>query len=99
MDQIYISEVHAPINITGYAGTEASRSVKLATEDNQWLVDISNAISESTGNPKYGASSVAREAIQFYRTFYPIRKILIQHRSLFLDIKKINAIISFFLKL
>ncbi len=60
---------------------EASQNVKISTEDKKWLIDISEAISQATGNPKYGASSVGREAIAFYRKFYGIRNKLIRYEK------------------
>ena len=61
----------------GSNGAEASQTVKLSADDKQWLNDISSA----NPNPEYGASTIAREAIQVYRYFYQVRHKLWKYRK------------------
>ena len=58
-----------------------SQNCKIDTDSKKWLNDIADAVSAATGNPKYGASTVAREAIIFYRKFYHIRNKLIRYEK------------------
>lgn len=73
MEQLTIGTVNGDVNISeGYAGGKCTedQSTKLDRETKQWLETVATAVSEKTGNSKYGASSVAREAIHFYRDFF-----------------------------
>lgn len=81
MKQIRIDNVEA-FNYYESNGTPTEdQNIKLSEDDKRWLVDIGNAVSEATGNSKYGASSVAREAIKFYRTFYQFRHKILKYRK------------------
>lgn len=62
------------------------RTVVLDPQDDKWVVDIANAISTETGNAKYGASTVIREAIHFYREFYSHRRKLLHKKKTVLAI-------------
>jgi len=55
-------------------------NVKLPEDLKRWLEEIGSAVSEATGDSKYGASSVGREAVNFYRTFYHIRNKMLKYR-------------------
>lgn len=70
-----------PITINNYGKSLESQNVKMDADLKQWLTDISNAVSDATGNPKYGASTVAREAIIFYRDFYHMRNKLRKYKK------------------
>jgi len=80
MEQIRIEAVYGDVNITTAPPT-CDQNVKLSEEDKKWLADIGNAVSAATGNAKYGASSVAREAIKFYRAFHQHRQKLLRYRK------------------
>lgn len=69
------------ITINNYGKSLESQNVKMDAELKQWLTDIGNAVSDSTGNPRYGASTVAREAIIFYRDFYHMKNKLRKYRK------------------
>lgn len=58
-----------------------SQNCKIDADSKKWLNDIADAVSSATGNPKYGASTVAREAIIFYRKFYHIRNKLVRYHK------------------
>jgi len=52
------------------------------TEENEaWCTTVANAISNSTGNHKYGRSTVINEAVSFYRNFYKYRHKLLHRKK------------------
>ena len=53
--------------------SEKKRTTNLSEDDDRWCESVASAISTTTGNHKYGASSVVREAVKFYRAFYSVR--------------------------
>jgi hypothetical protein len=61
--------------------TSQSQNVKLGEDDKKWLISIANAVSSATGNDKYGASTVAREAVQFYRAIYHMKNKLLKYEA------------------
>ncbi|MDY6789872.1 MAG: hypothetical protein SWH54_01270 [Thermodesulfobacteriota bacterium] len=69
------------ITINNYGKSLESQNVRMDAELKQWLTDIGNAVSGATGNPRFGASSVAREAIIFYRDFYQMRNKLRKYKK------------------
>ena len=54
----------------------------LSEETKQWCDDIAAAVSDATGNYKYGRSTVIKEAVEFYRTFYKFRHQLLHRRKM-----------------
>lgn len=89
MEQLKIDNANGVINLTNQApyypppdpGTEASHNVRMSDDLKKWLVDIADAVSTATGDNKYGASTVAREAIQFYREFYHLKNDLRKYKK------------------
>ena len=65
-----VRENHGTIIIHNYGPPEESQTCRIDSETKQWLNATAAQISANTGNNTYGASTVAREAIHFYRRFY-----------------------------
>ena len=74
-----IRENHGTIIINNYGPPEESQTCRIDSETKQWLIDTANGISVATGNNAYGASTVAREAIHFYRKFYHYKSKLLKY--------------------
>lgn len=51
---------------------QVSATSKIDDDLNKWANDIADAVSNATGNAKYGRSTVINEAIKFYRQFYSV---------------------------
>ena len=56
------------------------RTAVISDENDEWCGTVSDAISEATGNMRYGKSTIINEAISFYRTFYKHRYQLLSKR-------------------
>ena len=76
--EIFIETNHGMIVNNGGKRTEM-QNVRLDADDMRWLDDVATAVSSATGNSKYGRSTVANEAIRFYRQFYSVRNKLVRH--------------------
>ena len=73
---------HGTINLYSQTGKNiAEANCRIDPDLKSWLVEVSDTISAATGNPKYGVSSVIREAILFYKMFFSVRRKLIQQRK------------------
>lgn len=69
-------------NVTDPAEPRDQHTTTLITATNkQWCLDIANAVSDATGDRKYGVSTVINEAVTFYRVFFKWRHILLQKRK------------------
>ena len=83
--QIFNGTVYG-VSITQMAKSAQPRNVHrtaVVTEENDtWCGAVADAISDATGNMKYGKSTVINEAISFYRTFYKHRHQLLAKRKM-----------------
>ena len=73
------------VNITGCGNAleknYESQNVRLDPELKEWVNDIAVTRAEALGNSKYGASSLIRDAIKFYRDFYHVHKKALRHKE------------------
>ena len=58
----------------------------ISEENESWCTTVANAISDATGNFKYGRSTVINEAVSFYRNFYKYRHKLLHKKKAVLQI-------------
>lgn len=97
MEQIRIEKMFGNIHLGTNGGNLALQTLQIDEEDKKWLNDIAQAVSVASGNKKYGASTVGREAISFYRQLYPVaHKLLSVAPKL---VKYIDAVVAFLSKL
>jgi len=68
---IYISSPAGP--------PEESQTCRVDHDTKRWLNQIAADVAAATGNAKYGASTVAREAVGFYRQWYAHREKLARY--------------------
>lgn len=88
--QIFFKDNHGTIHIHNSPSIKKddSQNVKMTSDLKNWLVQTSSIISEATGDTKYGASTLASEAIEFYRTFFSIRKKILKYKNAVVELVK-----------
>lgn len=75
-------DVHVYNTIPDCSGKKMeSQNVRMDDDLKKWVNDIACAVSESKRDSKYGASSVIREAIIFFKEFYHVKNKLFKNKS------------------
>ena len=69
--ETYIKEVHGNVNVHR---EKVSATSNIDRDLSDWANDIATAVTEATGNRKFGRSTVLNEAIKFYRHFFAYSK-------------------------
>lgn len=74
-----VNENHGTVIINNYGPPDESQTCRIDSETKQWLNATASEVSVATSNNAYGASTVAREAIHFYRKCYSHRSKILKY--------------------